>query len=107
VLYYCRYFKVDLSFYIFAIIFWNKNGQSYKKVNDNKYFDTEGVYFSWDSLLFFRTFFFADVVKKQYNALANDTVIDVNGGAVIFFAAGHSLCFYAVSLGIRPYRICS
>jgi hypothetical protein len=40
------YFKLDLSFYMFAIIFLNKmNGQNCKKkkVNSDKYFETKGV----------------------------------------------------------------
>jgi hypothetical protein len=40
------YFNLDLSFYMFVIIynFLNKmNGQSWKKVNSDKYFETEGV----------------------------------------------------------------
>jgi hypothetical protein len=42
------YFKLDLSFYMFAIFFLNKtNGQSCKKkINSDKYFETEGVIYS-------------------------------------------------------------
>jgi hypothetical protein len=41
--YCCMYFKLDLSFYMFAIIFLNEtNDQSCKKkVNNDKYFHTE------------------------------------------------------------------
>jgi hypothetical protein len=47
-LYYCMYFKLDLSFYMFLIFFNKTDGQSFmKKSNSDKYFDTEGVYKGW------------------------------------------------------------
>jgi hypothetical protein len=43
-LYYCRYFKLDLSFYTFASIFWMRRMiKVARKVNGDKYFDTKGV----------------------------------------------------------------
>jgi hypothetical protein len=43
-LYYCKYFKLNLSFYTFAIIFWiRRMVKVEKKINSDKYFDTEGV----------------------------------------------------------------
>jgi hypothetical protein len=43
-LYYCGFFMLDLPFYIFVIIFSIRLVVKVeKKVNSDKYFDTEGV----------------------------------------------------------------
>jgi hypothetical protein len=43
-LYYCMYFKLDLSFYMFAIFFWIRRMVKVARKNQwRQYFDTEGV----------------------------------------------------------------
>jgi hypothetical protein len=45
ILYCCMYFKLDLSFFMFAIIFWiRRMVKVSRKVNSDKYFDAKGVF---------------------------------------------------------------
>jgi hypothetical protein len=78
------YFKLDLSFYMFAIIFFNEmNGQnSKKKVNSDKYFKTNEV-------LQYRTVQLEYRVRKQSdNKLISGTKAECSSVAHIFTVTG-------------------
>jgi hypothetical protein len=116
------YFKLDLSFYMFAIIFWIRwIVKVAKKVNIDKYFETEVVDFKWVNLhneyiiwyplvyIFccnFRSMFFFVAVKnctKAYHILCSlyrSTHLESN--TIVFFVLWFFcdlLCFFIISLG--------